>query len=252
MSGRFQSQFFLFFLLLVETARACSGQLAAQGALANRTILLVGPPGAGKGTQASALVERFGLVHLSTGDMLREEVKEQTEIGKAVEPFMKSGGLVPSHYLATLLANRIKAVPPERGILFDGYPRRHVELLELDKLLAEAGRRIDFAFFIDLEVEEAIPRLSGRRVCPKCHANYHVHSNPPKVHGVCDKCATALVQRPDDNAETIAKRYQKYGEETFPVIQALEARGLVSLLPGTAPVEEVTEQILKRLGVVIP
>lgn len=230
----------------VSVGDPCATALSRES-IAGKTILFVGPPGAGKGTQAAALVQA-GFLQISTGDMLRAEVKAGTPMGLAVAKVMKEGGLVPSEYVNELLRRRLASATVTDALLFDGYPRKLEELEELVKELAKVGRRIDFAFFFDLQVEEAVQRLSGRRVCPVCGATYHVEANPPKVADQCDHGHGALAQRPDDKPETIRSRYRIYGEETFPVIERLQAMGLLVTVPvSSGGPEESTRHIQARL-----
>lgn len=214
---------------------------------AARTILLNGPPGAGKGTQAATLAQDLGLYHLSTGDLLRAEVRAGTEIGKVVGPLMSSGALVPSHYLTTLLEKKLKEV--SGGILFDGYPRRLEELEVLDKLLAAVGRKIDRVINLELSEDVAVTRLGGRRVCSGCNENYHVTLQPPKTAGICDYCGKPLVQRPDDSEATIRSRYVGFRQETAPVIEELKKRGLVTSIPSAnLTPDQITVQLKTLLA----
>ncbi|MBI3294694.1 MAG: adenylate kinase [Deltaproteobacteria bacterium] len=215
------------------------------------SLLIIGPPGAGKGTQAENLVKALSLEHLSTGDLLRDEVKKDTEIGRQVGPIMTAGGLVPHEIVDQLLEKRLATISTTQGILFDGYPRTVVNLKSLDEILPKSGRTIDAAVLISLSEDEAIERLSGRRVCPHCHASYHVKNNPPKAENICDKCEHDLTQRPDDNPTTIHNRFEEYREQTQPVVDALATRGLLITIAGKegTPAKighRVLEQLKKR------
>lgn len=216
--------------------------------LKSPVVLLMGPPGAGKGTQAAVLMQKYHLVRISMGDLLREEVKLQTPMGKKVEVLMAEGGLVPSEYVNTLLANKIKTIKPEEGILFDGFPRKVEELENLDSVLAANGRKVDVSFYFDFNQEEAIERISGRRVCTQCKANFHLTNQPPKVSDVCDHCGSPLMQRPDDNPAAIQDRYLEYYQQTFPVIEALRKRKVLTTLEATKPVDEVTSKIVEAMN----
>lgn len=189
-------------------------------------IALFGPPGSGKGTAASTLIEDFGFAHLSTGDMLRAEIKGQTELGKQAEAVMAAGGLVPDQLLHGIVGNALAGVIERGGrILLDGFPRTMVQFEFLEQFLQEHGSQLHAVFFLDMAAEELIERLTGRRICPSCAAVYHVKNMPPKVEGVCDACGTALIQRKDDNVESISERLGAYEKVTMPILKAYEAQG---------------------------
>ena len=214
-------------------------------ALEHKVVILTGPPGAGKGTQAEELEKRFGVFHLSTGDLLAAEAKRDTPLGREIAPIMKSGGLVPAKIVDALLAKKLSEILPETGILLDGYPRSVSQVATLAELLKNSDRKIDFVFFIDLKEDVAVKRLEGRRVCPKCRAGYHLEAKPPKVAGICDEDGTPLIQRPDDVEATIRDRYKAYRKETLPVIAELKKLAQVVTLDGEDPEKALAEKIAK-------
>lgn len=207
-------------------------------------IILLGPPGAGKGTQASTLVTERGMVQLSTGDILRAAVKEGTEVGKMADEIMKSGKFFPDELMAQILGEHMDKLNPEVGIIFDGYPRTARQAELLDELLSTRGRTLDHV--IELEVDEAAltERVVGRYTCAKCGAGYHDSFKQPKVAGVCDVCgSTQFKRRPDDNADTVRTRMEEYRAKTAPILPIYEARGLVKRVDGMADIDHVAAAI---------
>ncbi len=203
-------------------------------------IILLGPPGAGKGTQASTLVAQRGMIQLSTGDILRAAVKEGTEIGKMADDIMKSGKFFPDELMAQILGEHMDKLAADVGIIFDGYPRTERQAELLDGLMADRNRTLDYV--IELEVDEAalIDRVVGRYTCAKCGAGYHDRFKQPKVAGVCDVCgSTEFKRRPDDNADTVHTRMTEYRAKTAPILPIYEARGLVRRVDGMADIEHV-------------
>lgn len=210
---------------------------------------MMGPPGAGKGTQAKILAERFDLLHLSPGDLLREAVREGTELGRKAKTFMDAGLLVPDELIVDLIGARIREEETgrARGVILDGFPRTLRQAEALDGLLEESGRSLDAVVNITLPVEEAVRRLTGRRVCRGCGANYHLLYKPPRALGVCDLCGGPLYQRTDDTEETARSRLEVYRRETEPLISYYARRGLVREVDGRGNVDAVTDRLVKAL-----
>ena len=182
-------------------------------------IILLGPPGAGKGTQAKSLAERLDLAHISTGDILRQNVKESTPLGREARDYMDKGLLVPDELVAKMLSQRIEKPDIKRGFILDGYPRNLNQAKTLDEIFKQHNIDIDLVVYLDSSVPVIIQRLTGRLVCSNCGANFHVKNMPPKVSGVCDKCGSKLYQRTDDKEETVRKRLEVYKNEVASLIQ---------------------------------
>ena len=210
-------------------------------------LIFLGPPGAGKGTQAKMLVERYGIPQVSTGDILRAAVAEGTELGKKAKEYMEAGKLVPDEVVIGIIEERLKQSDCEKGFILDGFPRTVPQAEALDKVLEKMGRKIDHVLTLDVPEEELIRRLTGRRTCKKCGAMYHIIFNPPKVEGVCDKCGGELYQRPDDNEETVRSRLSVYEQQTRPLIDFYEKKGLVRKIDGRGEIKEIFEQIVRIL-----
>lgn len=206
-------------------------------------IILLGPPGAGKGTQATRLQATRGMVQLSTGDMLREAIKAGTPVGLKARPVMEAGQLVSDEIVSALIGERLDALAG-RGALFDGYPRTQAQAEVLDQLLAARGRKLDHVIELGVDEEALVERITGRFSCAGCGAPYHDRFQRPKADGVCDKCgATAFKRRPDDNAQTVRTRMAEYRVKTAPILPYYEARGLVRRIDGMAAVEAVAAAI---------
>jgi len=210
-------------------------------------LIFLGPPGAGKGTQAKMLVERYGIPQVSTGDILRAAVAEGTDLGKKAKEYMEAGKLVPDEVVIGIIEERLKQSDCEKGFILDGFPRTVPQAEALDKVLEKMGRKIDHVLTLDVPEEELIKRLTGRRTCKKCGAMYHTIFNPPKVEGVCDKCGGELYQRPDDNEETVRSRLSVYEQQTRPLIDFYEKKGLVRKIDGRGEIKEIFDQIVKIL-----
>lgn len=213
-------------------------------------LVLFGPPGSGKGTQAERLRDKWKLRHLSTGDLLREAVAAKSELGKKVESVLAAGRLVSDEIVLALMRDAILAVEKDAalsGWLLDGFPRTVGQAKGLDALLDEAGSRIDAIFVLDATRDLVIERLSGRRTCTQCKAVYHVKNNPPRAPGVCDRCGGKLVQRDDDRPETIAKRLDVYEEQTRPILAHYDGRVATHVIDGDLPVDEVTASIERTM-----
>jgi adenylate kinase len=206
-------------------------------------ILLLGPPGAGKGTQAKRLEERYGMVQLSTGDMLRAEREAGSALGKQVQAIMDSGKLVSDEIMIALIANRI-ATLGGKGFILDGFPRTVPQAEALDRMLAENRITLDHVIEITVDEEALIDRISGRFSCKSCGASYHDRHHRPKQEGVCDVCgAREFIRRPDDNAETVKARLNAYRDQTAPILPYYRAKGLLRSVDGMAAIDTVTRQI---------
>ena len=207
-------------------------------------IILLGPPGAGKGTQAQRLVEHHGMLQLSTGDMLRETRKADTELGHKVADIMDSGGLVSDEIVSAMIDAKLADMGPETGAIFDGYPRTAAQADQLDDILARHGRKLDHVIELEVNEEALVERITGRFTCANCGAGYHNVFKQPATPGVCDKCgSTEFKRRPDDNEETVRKRMQEYRGKTAPILPGYEQRGIVSRVDGMASIEDVTHAI---------
>ncbi|MCI4458531.1 MAG: adenylate kinase [Thermocrinis sp.] len=203
-------------------------------------LVFLGPPGAGKGTQAKLLSQRMGFLHLSTGDLLREAVKNQTPLGKKAKEYMDRGELVPDELIVQLIE---ETMPKDGNVILDGFPRTVNQALALEEMLRAKGEKISKVLFFDVPDEVIIDRLSGRRVCSKCGAVYHVKYYPPKVEGVCDLCGGTLVQRDDDKEEVVRKRLEVYRKQTQPLIEFYQERGIIYKLDAGKGVEELFEEV---------
>ncbi len=207
-------------------------------------IILLGPPGAGKGTQAHRLVEEHGMRQLSTGDMLRAAVKAQTPVGLKAKEVMDRGELVSDEIVSDLIDAELEAMPAETGAIFDGYPRTRAQAEALEKLLAKHGRKLDRVVELQVDEDALVDRITGRFTCAVCGAGYHDRHKTPEKEGVCDKCgSTEFKRRPDDNEETVRHRMQVYRSETAPILPFYEERGIVARVDGMASIEDVTDSI---------
>jgi adenylate kinase len=212
-------------------------------------VVLFGPPGAGKGTQAKRLTGLLGIPQLSTGDMMRAERASGSDLGKRFDEYMSKGLLVPDAMVLELVEQRLRADDAQAGCLFDGYPRTIPQAEALDAMLARLGRRIDVVVSIEAGLEELIDRIVGRRTCLACGQVYHVRYNPPPSAGRCGNCGSdQLVQRKDDSEEVVRKRYQEYEANTAPLLGYYGAKGLVKAVDGLGALDEVTARIKSALG----
>jgi adenylate kinase len=184
----------------------------------SKIIIFLGPPGAGKGTQSQLLKERNGFIQISTGDLLREAVKNQTELGKLAKKYMDEGKLVPDDLIISLIKEKLQEYA-DKNIIFDGFPRTIPQAESLDNLLSHLNKNVDAVILFKIEDDEVVKRLAGRRVCPSCGAVYHMVYNPPKIDEICDKCGARLIQRDDDKEEVIRKRLEVYHQQTKPLIE---------------------------------
>jgi len=209
-----------------------------------KLLILLGPPGAGKGTQAQLLMSRHGLIQLSTGDMLRAAVKDGTEIGLQAKAIMDAGQLVPNAVVTALIADQLDRQAHAPGFIFDGYPRTQAQAESLDGLLAERGLALDHVIELTVDEEALIERIAGRFTCARCNEGYHDKFKLPKVSGVCDVCgSTEFKRRPDDNADTVRARLKVYRADTAPILPYYEAKGIVSRVDGMADIAHVSEAI---------
>ncbi len=202
-------------------------------------MVLLGPPGAGKGTQAVMLAEKDGFLHLSTGDILRENVKNNTGIGKKAKAFMEKGELVPDDIVIEMMLDTIKKAQGKRDFILDGFPRTVYQAKKLDKELSSMALPIDLVVYFKTSIDTVILRLTGRRLCSKCGANYHIVNMPPKKQGVCDKCGAALYQRKDDTKEAIKKRLEVYDSQTKELIDYYKAQGILKEVSGDLEANKV-------------
>lgn len=206
-------------------------------------IVLLGPPGAGKGTQAKVLSERFKIVHVSTGDMLRAAAKEKTPIGLSAKSYMDKGELVPDKVVVGIVTERIAADDAKSGFMLDGFPRNEAQAVEIDRALGESGKKLDVVLYFKTSREISIKRLSGRRVCVSCGANFHIKNMPPKKEGICDRCASQIIQRDDDKEETVTRRLTVYEKETESLIMYYKKKGILREVEGDLNVEELFKNI---------
>ncbi len=211
-------------------------------------LVLLGPPGAGKGTQAERLVEDFDLPYYATGDILRRAVKEETDIGKKAKEYMDRGDLVPDDVICGVVMERIDSPEAEDGFLLDGFPRNLEQADVLEKALSKRGRELTAALLIEAPDEEVVKRLSGRRICVKNSHLYHVDFDPPKNEGVCDQDGSRLIQRDDDKPETVKHRLGVYHEQTAPLIEHYDEKNMLRRFDGTRPPGEVHDHIRATLA----
>ena len=210
--------------------------------------VLLGPPGAGKGTQAVRLVEKYEIPHISTGDIFRKNIKEGTELGKKAQEYMNAGALVPDELVVDLVKDRLQQDDCKNGFLLDGFPRTIFQAEKLDEFLSEANLKMDIVINLKGEKEALIKRLTGRRVCKDCGASYHIVNIPPKKEGVCDICGGELIQRKDDNIETVENRINVYEEQTAPLIGYYKEAGSLVDFDGEASLDEVFDAIVQAIG----
>ena len=210
-------------------------------------IVVLGAPGAGKGTQAKKLSEKYDIPHISTGDILRYNIQKRTDLGKKADGYMSNGKLVPDEIVLELIADRFKDSDCERGYILDGFPRTIVQAKALDERLASTGDEIQHAIDVKVPDSNIVDRMSGRRVCTKCGATYHIVSIPPKKENICDSCGSQLVLRDDDEEETVRERLRVYHKQTEPLINYYKEKGILKVVDGTKDLEEVFGEIVSVL-----
>jgi len=211
-------------------------------------LVLMGLPGAGKGTQAEKIVEKYQIPHISTGDMFRQAIKEGTELGLKAKSFMDQGELVPDEVTIGIVRERLSKDDCKKGFLLDGFPRTVAQAEALESILSELNKKIDYVINIQVDTNILMDRLTGRRICKSCGATYHLVFNPPKVEGVCDKCGGELYQRHDDTAETVQNRLEVNMKQTQPLIDFYSAKGYLRNINGVQDINKVFEDIDKLLG----
>ena len=214
--------------------------------MARIAVLLMGPPGVGKGTQAKLLAEKFGFRHIATGDILREAVRKRTKLGKLAKSYMDKGQLVPDEVMLGLIDEVLAET--DADVILDGYPRTVVQAENLEPTLNRHGFVLKQAVFIDVPDDEIVRRLSARRICPKCGAVYNLLTQPPKDDEICDNCGTKLIMRDDDRPEVIMTRLRVYRDQTKPVLDYYKSRGLLRIVSGEGNIEEVHQRLLNVLG----
>lgn len=208
-------------------------------------MVLLGPPGAGKGTQAKQISSKYGIPHISTGDIFRKNISEKTELGVKAKGYMDKGLLVPDELTIEIVKDRLNESDCKSGFLLDGFPRTVKQAQALDGF---SNGEIDTALLIDVPKENIVGRMTGRRVCPKCGASYHIKFNPPKVEGKCDTCGTALVQRKDDSEETVNERLDVYYKQTQPLVEYYKSADVLCTVDGTQDIGDVFKDICDILG----
>ncbi len=211
-------------------------------------IIMLGAPGAGKGTQAKMIAEKYGIPHVSTGDIFRANIKNGTELGKEAKKYMDQGLLVPDELTVKILLDRVAQADCAKGYVLDGFPRTIPQAEVLDEALNKLGEKIDYAINVDVPDENIVRRMSGRRSCLKCGATYHIEHIPPKKEGVCDTCGSELVLRDDDRPETVQNRLKVYHDQTQPLIDFYTAKGVLKTVDGTADMKDVFAAVTDILG----
>ena len=213
-------------------------------------LVLLGAPGAGKGTQCKSIVERYNLLHLSSGDILRQERAEGTELGKKAQNYMDSGALVPDEIIIEMMAKAIEKAPVA-GFVLDGFPRTVNQAAELDKALLASGQQIDAVLNLEIEDQVVTKRITGRRSCPECGAVYHIENLKPKTEGICDKDGTELVQRPDDTEQVLANRLETYHRQTEPLVDYYKKNGTVYDFDADRDPDDVRASMVEKLDVLV-
>ncbi len=210
-------------------------------------LVFLGPPGAGKGTQAKRLSEEFKWPHVSTGEILREAVSKGTDLGRKAKEYMEKGELVPDEVVIGIIKDRLKLEDAQDGFILDGFPRTVNQAQSLDKVLKEEGNSLDLVLYFEVDEEEIVKRLTGRRNCSKCGAIFHLIYNPPKKSGICDLCRGELIQREDDREETVKNRLRVYLSQTFPLIDYYQEKGLLREIDARKSEDEVYQKIKRVL-----
>lgn len=211
-------------------------------------LIMLGAPGAGKGSQAKVLSDKYGIPHISTGDIFRANIKEGTELGKKAKEYMDQGLLVPDELVCDLVVDRIKQDDCKKGFILDGFPRTIPQAKSLDAALEQINEAMDYAVDLEVDDEVIVERMGGRRACLECGATYHVVNMPPAKEGICDRCGAKLVLRDDDQPETVKKRLSVYHEQTAPLIRYYKEKGILVQFDGTLKPDEVFRQIVNKIG----
>lgn len=211
-------------------------------------VIMLGAPGAGKGTQAKRIADKYGVPHISTGDIFRANMKNGTELGMEAKKYMDAGQLVPDELTVKILLDRVAQDDCKNGYVLDGFPRTIPQAEVLDKALAELGDHVDYAIDVDVPDENIVRRMSGRRACTGCGATYHIEHVPPKAEGICDRCGETLVLRDDDKPETVQNRLKVYHDQTQPLISYYTNKGILRTVDGTKDMEDVFAAITEILG----
>ncbi len=211
-------------------------------------IIMLGAPGAGKGTQAKMIADKYGVPHVSTGDIFRANIKNGTELGMEAKKYMDQGLLVPDELTVKILLDRVSQPDCKNGYVLDGFPRTIPQAEVLDKALAKLGESIDYAIDVDVPDENIVKRMSGRRACVSCGATYHVVHVPPKKEGICDRCGSELILRDDDKPETVKNRLDVYHKQTQPLIDFYTKKGVLKTVDGTVDMQDVFKAIVAILG----
>ncbi len=211
-------------------------------------IIMLGAPGAGKGTQAKMIADKYKIPHISTGDIFRANIKNGTELGNKAKSYMDKGLLVPDELVVDLVIDRFKEDDCKNGYVLDGFPRTIPQAEALDEALTAIGEKVDFAINVEVPDENIISRMGGRRACVGCGSTYHIVHNPPKTEGICDRCGKELILRDDDKPETVEKRLAVYHEQTQPLINYYSSKGVLKEVDGTIDMMEVFNQIVDILG----
>jgi adenylate kinase len=206
-------------------------------------LVLLGAPGAGKGTQAKKLIEKYGIPQISTGDILRKAVADSTPLGREAKSYMDKGELVPDKVVIGLIEERLKQGDTKKGYILDGFPRNTVQAETLDRMLNDLGMPLDFALSVDVPKDDLLKRLTGRRTCKNCQQMYNIYYSPPKKDGICDKCGGGLYQRDDDKEETIRRRLDVYESQTAPLIDYYAKRGKLKSVIGVGSIEEIFSKV---------
>jgi adenylate kinase len=211
-------------------------------------IILLGPPGAGKGTQAKLISQKYSIPHISTGDIFRKNISEQTPLGIKAKSYMDKGQLVPDELTIDIVNDRLANDDCKKGFLLDGFPRTVKQAEALDKFLDSKDSKIDNALLIEVPREFILERMTGRRVCKDCGASYHIKFNPPKIEGKCDLCCGKIIQRKDDTEETVKERLDVYSKQTAPLIQYYKNKDSLCVIDGTSEINEVFQKVCNILG----
>jgi adenylate kinase len=211
-------------------------------------LILLGPPGAGKGTQADKIAKEYNIPHISTGDIFRANIKNETELGLEAKQYIDNGELVPDTVVVAIVEDRIKQDDTENGFLLDGFPRTENQALALDDVLKEMDISLDAVININVDSQILVSRITGRRICKDCGATFHVEFNPPAEEGVCDLCGGELYQRSDDNEDTVQNRIDVYNKQTAPLIEYYSKQDLIKTIDGEQAIDKVFTDIVKKLG----